>query len=176
MFTWSDVLKFTEEGNLEPDRRVELSDEEWRARLTPEQYRITRQKGTERAFSSEMCSLFEPGLYACVCCETLLFDFAFKVQAQFILWIDVIEVAIKGDFALARKESVIERLDANMVLSFEARDQAMQSLEGRVPPVEGQPAPKDTCQAVQGLLRQQMTQYLRQVRDNTRTQLQAFRR
>ena len=81
MLNWSDVLRFTDEGNLDPDRRVELSDQEWRARLTPEQYRVTRQKGTERAFSSEMCSLFEPGLYACVCCDTLLFDSEEKFES-----------------------------------------------------------------------------------------------
>ncbi len=42
--------------------------------MTPEQYRVTRQAGTEHPFSSELCSLFEPGLYACVCCSNLLFD------------------------------------------------------------------------------------------------------
>ncbi len=81
MLKWRDVLRLTEEGNPEPDRRVELSDQEWRARLTPEQYRVTRQKGTERAFSSEMCSLLEPGLYACVCCDTLLFDSEEKFES-----------------------------------------------------------------------------------------------
>ncbi|NIP92270.1 MAG: peptide-methionine (R)-S-oxide reductase MsrB, partial [Akkermansiaceae bacterium] len=81
MLTWSDVLRFAEEGNLPPDRRVELTDEAWRTRLTPEQYRITRRKGTERAFSSEMCSLFEPGLYACICCDTLLFDSEEKFES-----------------------------------------------------------------------------------------------
>ncbi len=81
MLKWSDVLRFTKEGNPEPDRRVEFSESDWRARLTPEQYRITRQKGTERAFSSEMCSLFEPGLYACVCCDTLLFDSEEKFES-----------------------------------------------------------------------------------------------
>ena len=37
-------------------------------------YQITRDAGTERPFSSPMCSHFEPGVYACVCCETPLFD------------------------------------------------------------------------------------------------------
>jgi peptide methionine sulfoxide reductase msrA/msrB len=71
---WVDVVRFATQGNPEPDRLVRKTDEEWRSQLTDEQYRITRQKGTERAFSSQMCSLFEPGLYACVCCDTLLFD------------------------------------------------------------------------------------------------------
>ena len=73
MLKWHDILRFIREGNPRPHRVVTRSDEEWRSRLTPEQYGVTRQRGTERAFSSEMCSLFEPGLYACVGCGTLLF-------------------------------------------------------------------------------------------------------
>lgn len=74
MMTWKNVLHYANKGNPEPDRRVVKTEEEWKAQLTEEQYRVTRLKGTERAFSSKMCSLFEPGLYKCVCCGTLLFD------------------------------------------------------------------------------------------------------
>lgn len=74
MLKYIDVVRFANTGNPVPDNTVVKSDEEWRAQLTEEEYRITRLKGTERAHSSEMCSLFEPGLYACVCCDTLLFD------------------------------------------------------------------------------------------------------
>lgn len=74
MLQWPDVLRFARNGNPEPERKVVKSETEWQAQLTPNQYVVTRQKGTERPFSSEMCSLFEPGLYACVCCDTLLFD------------------------------------------------------------------------------------------------------
>lgn len=81
MLNWLDVLKFIHKGNAKPDRRVEKTDEEWRAILTPEQFRVTREKGTERAHSSEMCNLFEPGRYACICCETELFDSAEKFQS-----------------------------------------------------------------------------------------------
>jgi peptide methionine sulfoxide reductase msrA/msrB len=81
MLKWIDVVRFAKEGNPEPDRTVKKTDEEWRALLSPEQYRVTREKGTERPFSSEMCSLFEPGLYACVCCGNLLFDSAKKFES-----------------------------------------------------------------------------------------------
>lgn len=74
MLKYIDVIKFVNHGNPEPDQKVIKSDLEWKAQLTPEEYQVTRLKGTERAYSSEMCSLFEPGLYACVCCGTLLFD------------------------------------------------------------------------------------------------------
>jgi peptide-methionine (R)-S-oxide reductase len=81
MLTWADILTHARDGNPAPDRRVERPDEEWRERLTTEQYRITRGKGTERPFSSEVCSLFEPGLYACVCCDELLFDASEKFES-----------------------------------------------------------------------------------------------
>jgi methionine-R-sulfoxide reductase len=74
MLRWIDVLKFANQGAPEPDFRVEKTADEWRAQLTPEQFRVTREHGTERAFSSEMCDLHEPGKYACICCDTLLFD------------------------------------------------------------------------------------------------------
>ncbi|QDH69410.1 peptide-methionine (R)-S-oxide reductase MsrB [Marilutibacter alkalisoli] len=81
MLKWQDVIAFATTGNPEPARRVERSDDEWRARLTPEQYRVTRQAGTERAFSNPMCELFEPGRYHCVCCDALLFDAAGKFDS-----------------------------------------------------------------------------------------------
>ena len=82
MLTWTDVIRFANHGNPTPDRRVEKSLEGWRALLTPEQFHITREQGTERAFSSELCSLFEPGQYACICCSTLLFDSATKFESR----------------------------------------------------------------------------------------------
>lgn len=50
------------------------SDEEWRKQLTPEQYRICRQKGTERAFTGEYHDCELDGIYLCVCCGSALFD------------------------------------------------------------------------------------------------------
>ena len=81
MLKWKDVIRLANEGNLTPDRTVKKTEAEWQAQLTPEQYDVTRKKGTERAFSSEMCGLFEPGIYACVCCGTKLFDSLEKFES-----------------------------------------------------------------------------------------------
>jgi peptide-methionine (R)-S-oxide reductase len=53
--------------------KVRKTDGEWKAQLTPEQYRITRKKGTERAFTGEYWNAKEAGLYRCVCCDAPLF-------------------------------------------------------------------------------------------------------
>ena len=81
MIDWREIERLATEGNHPPPRQVKKSDEEWRAQLSPDAYRVTRHHGTERPFSSEMCSLFEPGRYACVCCGTLLFDASEKFES-----------------------------------------------------------------------------------------------
>jgi peptide-methionine (R)-S-oxide reductase len=54
--------------------RIEKTDEQWRAELTPEQYRVLREKGTERAFSGEYDHTFEPGTYHCAGCGATIFE------------------------------------------------------------------------------------------------------
>ncbi len=81
MLKWSDVVARGKGSNPAPDRRVVKTDAEWRAQLSSDAYVVTRQAGTERAFSSEMCSLFEPGIYACLCCGTVLFDASKKFES-----------------------------------------------------------------------------------------------
>ena len=51
----------------------EKTEAEWREKLTPEQYRVTREKGTERAFSGKYCDSKDEGTYTCICCGEPLF-------------------------------------------------------------------------------------------------------
>ncbi|MEP2772056.1 MAG: peptide-methionine (R)-S-oxide reductase MsrB [Fulvivirga sp.] len=81
MIDWNKAQELAQKGNLKPERRIEKTEQEWKAQLSPEEFRVTRQHGTERAFSSEMCTAFEPGKYACLCCDTLLFDSAEKFDS-----------------------------------------------------------------------------------------------
>jgi peptide-methionine (R)-S-oxide reductase len=53
--------------------KVQKSETEWRAQLTPEQYNVLREKGTERAFTGEYDHTFEPGTYRCAGCGKELF-------------------------------------------------------------------------------------------------------
>ncbi len=82
MIDWKEVNRYAGEGNPEPPRRVEKSDEEWKEELDEETYRITRKKGTEAPYSGAYCESHEPGLYACACCGTELFESGEKFESR----------------------------------------------------------------------------------------------
>jgi len=118
---WNDVLALSRGGNVEPPRRVEKSDGEWRSVLSDEQYDVARRKGTERAFSSEMCSLFEPGRYHCVCCDTPLFDATDKFESgtgwpSFTapLTSDVVAYHLDTSYGMQRVETTCNVCDAHL--------------------------------------------------------------
>jgi len=64
-----------------PGRNAMKSDEEWRKQLTPEQFHVARQHGTERPFSSPLNSEKRPGMFNCVCCGAPLFSSSAKFDS-----------------------------------------------------------------------------------------------
>jgi peptide-methionine (R)-S-oxide reductase len=62
-------------------RRIEKTEEEWRRELTPEQYRVLREKGTERPWSGEYNALKEPGVFRCAACGAELFRSETKFES-----------------------------------------------------------------------------------------------
>jgi peptide-methionine (R)-S-oxide reductase len=61
--------------------KVKKTDEEWRKQLTPEQYHVARQKGTEPAFTGKYWDNHEDGTYRCACCGAELFDSTAKFES-----------------------------------------------------------------------------------------------
>jgi peptide-methionine (R)-S-oxide reductase len=61
--------------------KLARTEEEWRRRLTPEEYRVAREKGTERAFTGRYWDHHEDGTYRCVACDAALFDSAVKYDS-----------------------------------------------------------------------------------------------
>ena len=121
MLNWNDIIGFAKNGNPIPERRVEKTEEEWKKVLTPEQFRITRKKGTEMAFTGELCSAFEDGKYGCVCCDTPLFDSTIKFESgtgwpSFTQPITINAIQYKKDvsFGATRVEVMCSTCDAHL--------------------------------------------------------------
>jgi len=66
---------------MEVEKPVVKSDDEWRKQLTPEQYQVTRRKGTEPAFTGQYWNNHEEGSYKCVCCGNPLFESSTKYDS-----------------------------------------------------------------------------------------------
>lgn len=101
--------------------KVEKTEEEWRAELSPEQYHVTREKGTEPAFTGEYHATKTPGTYMCVCCGAPLFASDAKYDSgtgwpSFFKPVAQDAVAMREDRSLfmRRTEVLCARCDAHL--------------------------------------------------------------
>ncbi len=106
--------------------KIIKTDEEWRKQLTPEQFNVTRQEGTERAFSGKYWNNHEKGVYRCVCCGTAFFKSETKFESgtgwpSFWAPIAAENVELKSDNSLGmgRTEVLCNRCDAHLGHVFE---------------------------------------------------------
>jgi peptide-methionine (R)-S-oxide reductase len=118
------IVEFSDAGVRQGAKEVPAivkSMEEWRSRLTPLQFEVTRHNGTERAFTGAIYDLHDTGLYRCVCCDTALFSSATKFDSgtgwpSFWEPIDTHNVAEHRDvtFEAARTAVSCARCDAHL--------------------------------------------------------------
>jgi peptide-methionine (R)-S-oxide reductase len=107
-------------------KKLQKSAEEWQKQLTPEQYRVTREKGTEPPFSGNHYANKQPGTYRCVCCGTPLFASEHKYESgtgwpSFYQPVDETAVEEHPDHALGmiRTEVVCSKCDSHLGHVFE---------------------------------------------------------
>ncbi len=101
--------------------KIEKTDEEWKAQLTPAQFAVCRQKGTERAFTGEYYDCKEEGIYKCVCCGAELFSSDTKYNSGTgwpSFWEPVSEGAVSTEedrsYGMRRVEAMCSKCDAHL--------------------------------------------------------------
>jgi peptide-methionine (R)-S-oxide reductase len=106
--------------------KIKKTNEEWRQQLTPEQYWITRQKGTERPFTGEYCDMKADGRYKCVSCGNDLFDSDTKYDSGSgwpSFWSPASEQSVETErdtsHGMVRTEITCSKCDAHLGHVFE---------------------------------------------------------
>jgi len=106
--------------------KIVKPDEEWRKQLTPDQYQVTRKKGTEPAFTGKYWNHHEDGTYSCVCCGNPLFQSDTKFESgsgwpSFFAPVDPDSVATETDttYGMRRVEVVCNKCGAHLGHVFE---------------------------------------------------------
>jgi len=101
--------------------KITKSDAEWRAQLSDEEYHVTREKGTERAFTGRYHDCHDAGMYTCVCCGEALFSSDDKFESgtgwpSFTKPVDQGALAAEDDSSLfmRRTEVLCARCDAHL--------------------------------------------------------------
>ena len=120
------IISIPGEGEVCMTEKVAKSDNEWEKELTPEQYRVARKKGTERAFTGKYWDNHEKGVYRCVCCGAELFrsDTKFDSGSGWpSFWAPAaeerIETATDRAHFMERTEIMCARCDAHLGHVFE---------------------------------------------------------
>lgn len=106
--------------------KINKSDEQWRQQLSPEQYFVTREAGTEPAFTGKYWKTKDPGTYNCICCGQPLFNSETKFESgtgwpSFYAPVDEEAVATHGDrtHGMIRSEVRCARCNAHLGHVFE---------------------------------------------------------
>ncbi len=101
--------------------KIRKTEAEWQQQLTPEQYYVTRQKGTERAFTGKYNNAKGNGVYRCVCCGVELFSSETKFDSGTgwpSFWApiseDNIETETDASYGMIRTEAMCDRCDAHL--------------------------------------------------------------
>jgi methionine-R-sulfoxide reductase len=104
-----------------PFKKVIKTDEEWKRILTPEQYRITRLKGTEAPYSSPLNKIYAKGIFACIACSLPLFSSRTKFDSHTgwpSFWAPIAKENVREEvddsLGIARTEVLCNRCDAHL--------------------------------------------------------------
>ena len=101
--------------------KIRKTDAEWQQQLTPEQYYVTRQKGTERAFTGKYNNAKVEGVYRCICCGADLFSSETKFDSGTgwpSFWAPISEDSVETEsdtsYGMIRTEAMCDRCDAHL--------------------------------------------------------------